>query len=378
MTGSKPGVPSLLRELNDSAALKHIMQVGGVTRSELAAHTGLSRVTSSQALTRLETLGLISSGGRRSGSRGPAAELYVLAPGVGCAVGVALHAHEVRAEVADLTGEVLAAVAFPLDDAPVAACAGAVRAALFEAGDGLGPLLEVTVATPGVIDPTTGNLTFAYDLGSETDLRGELAAELGVPVSLGNDVHLAALAERRAGVAAGERDFVLLWVGRGVGMASVIDGVVRVGSSGAAGEIGYLPVPGVPLPGRVDNLEQGSFQRVVGASAVDVLAAEHGLSMSEPESVAANEAFVTELGRRIGMGVAAIGTIQDPALFVLTGETVFAAGATLPPAVSEAAARIAPVHPRVELSALGVEGPVRGAVLHAVEEAREVLMGRVR
>ncbi|TRY19675.1 ROK family transcriptional regulator [Tessaracoccus rhinocerotis] len=378
MTGSKPGVPSLLRELNDSAALKHIMLVGGVTRSELAAHTGLSRVTSSQALARLEALGLISSGGRRPGARGPAAELYVLAPGVGCAVGVALYASEVRAELADLTGEVRAVVVFPLDDAPAAACAAAVRAVLAEAGEEVGPLLEVTVATPGVIDPATGNLAFAHDLATDTDLRGDLTKALGVPVSLGNDVHLAALAERRAGVAAGEHDFVLLWVGRGIGMASVIDGVVRVGSSGAAGEIGYLPVPGVPLPDRVDNLEQGSFQRVVGASAVQELAKEHGLSMADPDAVAASLAFVAELGRRIGLGVAAIGTIQDPSLFVLTGETVFAAGPLLPAAVADAVSRIAPVHPRVELAALALEGPVRGAVLHAVEEAREVLMQRLR
>lgn len=161
-------------------------------------------------------------------------------------------------------------------------------------------------------------------------------------------------------------------------MASVIDGVVRVGGSGAAGEIGYLPVPGVPLPDRVDNLEQGSFQRVVGASAVQELAKEHGLSMADPDAVAASPAFVAELGRRIGLGVAAIGTIQDPALFVLTGETVFAAGALLPAAVADAVSRIAPVHPRVELAALGLEGPVRGAVLHAVEEARDVLMERLR
>lgn len=378
MTGSKPGVPSLLRELNDSAALKHIMQVGGVTRAGLAAHTGLSRVTSSQALTRLEALGLISSGGRRSGSRGPAAEFYVLAPGVGCAVGVALYALEVRAEVADLTGEVLASVAFPLDDAPAAACADAVRAVLTRAGAEAGPLLEVTVATPGVIDPNTGNLTFAYDLGPATDLKGDLAGRLGVPVSLGNDVHLAALAERRTGVAEGERDFVLLWVGRGIGMASVIDGAVRVGSSGAAGEIGYLPVAGVPLPERVDNLEQGSFQRLVGALAVERLAKEHGVSMANPEVAAASPTFVAELGRRIGLGVAAIGTIQDPALFVLTGETVFPMGEALPRAVAAAAARIAPIQPRVELAALGVDGPVRGALLHAVEEARDVLMERLR
>ena len=375
MPKSKPGVPSLLRELNDSAALNHILRVGEVTRAELAAHTGLSRVTSSQALARLEALGLIHSTGSRSGSRGPAADLYVLAPRVGGALGMAVLPDVVRADVCALTGEVLASVEEPLGEDIVSSCLAAARAVVAQAGVGSGPVHAAVVATPGVVDPVSGDLSFSYDLLQAPELRHALGEQLRFPVRLGNDIHLAALAECREGVARGEEDFVVLWMGRGVGMACVIDGKVRSGSSGAAGEIGYLPVPGVPLPTSVDNLEQGSFQRLVGAPAVAELARRHGIERNQAPD--RGSPFLTELAARISLGVAAIGTILDPALVVLTGETSLGAGPDLPLAVAEATSRIAPIRPRVELSTLGVDGPLVGARLEALDSARAALLTRI-
>ena len=59
-----------------------------------------------------------------------------------------------------------------------------------------------------------------------------------------NDVNLAAIAEAHSGAARGVDDFALVWIGRGVGLAVVLGGKLHRGAAGAAGEIGYLPVPG--------------------------------------------------------------------------------------------------------------------------------------
>ncbi|HMR50103.1 MAG TPA: ROK family transcriptional regulator [Arachnia sp.] len=375
MTSKKPGVPSLLRELNDSAALRHITRMGSATRAELSEHTGLSRVTCSQVIARLEGLGLVRSEGRRPGSRGPAAELYALAPGVGTAVGLAVQPDSVRAELCALDGRVLAASEVPTGHS-VDDFAGAVEKVLAQTDGSDGPLLSAVVATPGVVDPATGELAFSYDLPDMAQLRGQIEQRIGVPVVLGNDMHLAALAELRQGVARGRYvDFVLLWIGHGLGMASVIDGGVRVGSTGAAGEVGYLPVPGVPLRSVAENRDKGSFQRLVGAAAVEELAAEYGVELSR---AAESPEFVTELGRRIGLGVAAIATIQDPALVVLTGETVELIGRPLADVVAEETPKIAPVQLHIELSELGVDGPLLGARLAAVERGQELVLTRVR
>lgn len=44
------------------------------------------------------------------------------------------------------------------------------------------------------------------------------------PVTIENDVNLAAMAERAVGAAAGMDDFVLVWIGVGLGLATILGG----------------------------------------------------------------------------------------------------------------------------------------------------------
>ena len=56
-TRGRPGTPSLLRELNDRAALDLLLGGEMLTRSQISEYTGVSKVTVSQMLTRLEERG---------------------------------------------------------------------------------------------------------------------------------------------------------------------------------------------------------------------------------------------------------------------------------------------------------------------------------
>src|SRR5581483_4152216 len=56
----RPGTPSLLRELNDRAALDLLLGGELLTRSQISEHTGVSKVTVSQMLARLEDRGLVT------------------------------------------------------------------------------------------------------------------------------------------------------------------------------------------------------------------------------------------------------------------------------------------------------------------------------
>src|SRR5579863_6359194 len=76
----RPGTPSLLRELNDRAALEMLLAGGPMTRAQLGAQTGLSKVTASQLLARLEERGLVAVAGEQAGGRGPNAALYSVVP----------------------------------------------------------------------------------------------------------------------------------------------------------------------------------------------------------------------------------------------------------------------------------------------------------
>jgi predicted NBD/HSP70 family sugar kinase len=104
-----------------------------------------------------------------------------------------------------------------------------------------------------------------------------------------NETNLAALAEQRDGAARGRDTFVLLWLGGGTGAAVILDGSLRRGASGGAGEIGFLPVPGTPgLPSATDC--EGGFHRLAAAPAVVDLAAKHGLAGHEPGAPQARSA----------------------------------------------------------------------------------------
>src|SRR5438445_13790266 len=76
----RPGTPSLLRVLNDRAALDLLLGGEMLTRSQISEYTGVSKVTVSQMLTRLEERGLVASAGEQAGGRGPNAALYSVVP----------------------------------------------------------------------------------------------------------------------------------------------------------------------------------------------------------------------------------------------------------------------------------------------------------
>src|SRR5215475_11439700 len=109
-TRSKPGTPSLLRELNDRAALELLLAEGPLTRAQLSDRTGVSKVTVSQMLARLEERGLARIAGEQAGGRGPNAALYSVVPSCAYVAGLYVDFDLVSAAVADVTGRRVAEV----------------------------------------------------------------------------------------------------------------------------------------------------------------------------------------------------------------------------------------------------------------------------
>ncbi|MEU0567217.1 ROK family transcriptional regulator [Nonomuraea sp. NPDC005983] len=388
----RPGVPRLLREINDRAALELLLATGPMTRGQIGDLTGLSKVTASQTLARLEERGLVEVVGAQAGGRGPNAALYSVIPSSGYVAGLEVGPELISTVVADIHGRTIAEVSVEPNghDDPVAVVHGAIVKACRSARVGLGKLRGVVIGTPGVVDPRSGDVRFSFDLpGWHEGIHEALAGDLKREVTIENDVNLAAIAERADGAAKGLDDFVLLWSSRGLGMAVVLGGKLHRGRSGSAGEIGYLPVPGVPLPedirtlpGRLPSLA-GGLQSLVSAEAVAELARGYGFAAeSAGECVrvavaagAGGEPLLDEIAHRLALGVASVCVILDPGLVVLGGEVGHAGGDALTSRVEEAVARICPVRPTVVTTAVSAPNPVlRGAVLAALEQAREELL----
>ncbi|MGA4990035.1 ROK family transcriptional regulator [Nonomuraea bangladeshensis] len=388
----RPGVPRLLREINDRAALELLLATGPMTRGQIGDLTGLSKVTASQTLSRLEERGLVEVVGTQAGGRGPNAALYSVIPSSAYVAGLEVGPERISSAVADIHGHTITEITVDPKghEDPVAAVHEAIVKACRGAKVGLSRLRGVVIGTPGVVDPRSGDVRFSFDLpGWHEGIHGALAGDLRREVTIENDVNLAAIAERADGVAQGVDDFVLLWASRGLGLAVMLGGRLHRGRSGSAGEIGYLPVPGVPLPedirtepGRLPSLA-GGLQSLVSAEAVAELAQGYGFAASSAGecvrvAMAAGtrgEPLLDEIAQRLALGVAAVCVILDPGLVVLAGEVGQAGGDALASRVEEAVARICPVRPQVGTTTVTEGNPVlRGAVLAALDQAREELL----
>ncbi|MFD5704050.1 ROK family transcriptional regulator [Streptomyces lasiicapitis] len=378
-----PGTPRVLRAMNDRAALDLLAAHGPLTRTRIGELTGLSKPTTSQLLSRLESAGLVRTTGRQSGRPGPNAVLYEIDPAVGHVAALSADPTGITALVADITGREVGRrriEAYP--EKPVAEdvrhrtaqlVVEAVDGALAQAGLGHDDLRATVIGTPGAIDPHDGRLRYAPHLPGwhSRTLRAELAEVLGTPVTIENDVNLAAIAEQYEGAAQDHDDFVLAWLDEGVGAAIVLGGVLLRGATGGAGEIGYMPVPGAPLlrgPEGTPGSYRGGFESLVSGAVVRERAGGKLL----PDALA-DTAVRDELARHIATGLAAVVAVVDPELVVLSGQVAQAGGEELRLRVTEEMTGLALPRPLLRISELDGDPILTGALRTALDQARDTV-----
>jgi predicted NBD/HSP70 family sugar kinase len=375
----------VLRAMNDRAALDLLLEHGPLSRTRIGELTGLSKPTASQLLARLEGAGLVVATGTTAGRPGPGARLYRVNPEAGYVAALDVNPERIQAAVADIAGETRGrhtvvtrgrrgsrAVTHVM-----AAVAGATEAA------GIDParLDQVVIGVPGALDPQTDTVRYVAHVPgwqAPTLLR-ELRDALGTPLAVENDVNLAAIAESGTGAAAGCADFVLFWAEEGIGAAIVLGGRLHRGATGGAGEIGYMPLPGAPVPHNVSQANTGGFQELAGGDAVVELARQSGIRARTPaEAVATAVArgadgavLLDELAARLATGLASVVAVLDPQLVVLAGGVMTAGGEELRSRVQARLSRIAIPQPLLRLSALDGEPVLTGALHRALTAARD-------
>ncbi|MDT0569882.1 ROK family transcriptional regulator [Streptomyces sp. DSM 3412] len=403
------GTPRVLRAMNDRAALDLLLEHGPLSRTRLGRLTGLSKPTASQLLARLEAAGLVvatgtggdgardggpGGSGSGTGRPGPNAQLYAVDPTAAYVAGLDVTPERVLAAVADITGRTVGEHAVPTPGRhpgePVVrqvttALDGAVKAAGLTRSD----VRRLVIGTPGAFDPTTGRLRYASHLPGwhSPALLDELAAALPMPVEYENDVNLAALAEQRLGAAKGHDDFVLLWNEGGLGAAVVLGGRLHRGFTGGAGEVGFLPVPGVPLVRHVTKANSGGFQELAGSQIIPRLARELGIpDLPEgpyAEVAAALVARAAEIdsgphrqllatyATGVATGLASLVSVLDPELIVLSGSALVSGGEPLRALVEAELGELAAARPRLVLGAVREQPVLRGALESALATTRD-------
>ena len=383
---ARPGAasPPLLKHLNERTVLDAIRAGAPISRAEISRRAGISKPTVSLALESLREAGLVREAQR--GPDGPSYGAIYFEPvaEAALALGLDLGTHFVRGAVCDLAGAIRARHDIELgraeaDDAVDAI--GRLRTPLTEA-TGLPPKLVdgAVVGVPGVVETDSGVLRLA---GNVAGLEGrafgsDLEDALGVPVTMENDINLAALGEQWQGVARGVSNFAFLSVGAGLGAGLVLDGELRRGRNGAAGELDFA------LGARGDGDDPC-------AAAVSVLAAERAAGRDDTELSAPYDTravfaaarsgdavareVVDEVARRIALHVAPVAAVADVELVVLGGG-IGANGDLLLEPVSRRLAEWLPFPPRVEVSMLGEAAVLTGALSVGLQAALENVFAR--
>lgn len=367
-----------VRQANLAAVLRTLHVGGPATRSELVAATGLTRSAIGALVGELAEMGFVDeqpsapagNPGRPSPIVQPRADNVVVA--------LEILVDSIAVAVIGLGGtvHVLDRRDRPRADMPpdrtVRDLTKMATAALTAAGPGM-RLFGVGVAIAGVIrDRAT--VVFAPNVGwHDVPLDALLGASLrwDVPVSVGNDADMGALAESRRGAAAGRHDVVYVSGEVGVGGGIIAGGRPLLGTAGYAGEIGHMPVVPDGRPCKCGSW--GCWETEVGEEAL-LRRSGRPLDGGRPEVdallAAAEEgdadvlAAMTEHGKWVGYGLAGIVNVFDPELVVLGGLFARIHPHIAPALTEELAARVFDeVRAQTEVvpAGLGVDAPLVGA-----------------
>lgn len=121
--------------------------------------------------------------------------------------------------------------------------AKAVGMALESAGIAIGAVQWVGVGTPGTVNPATGVIGFANNLGFyNVPMKAMLEERLHTRVFIENDANAAAYGEAVAGAAKGIDNMMAITLGTGIGGGVLIEGKMLTGVNGAGGELGHMGI----------------------------------------------------------------------------------------------------------------------------------------
>lgn len=212
-----------------------------LSRVELAEATGLSQATLTSLVRDLIAEGYLVENGVEPSRTGRPRTILEFVPRVELVAAVSLAPDEVSCQIADSYGDVVAAEHRPLK--------GDVENLITEivqdlTADHPEHLRGVAVAVPGVTHKGRVRLAPHVGVVRKRAIGTHVSKRLGVPVVVDNDVNLMAVGERSMGAAASARDVMLFHFTDGVGAGLILDGRIRRGASGGAGEVGFFPTDG--------------------------------------------------------------------------------------------------------------------------------------
>ncbi|WP_169795796.1 ROK family transcriptional regulator [Curtobacterium ammoniigenes] len=324
-----------------------IRSSGPISRTDLAARTGLTAATMSNVARQLLEEGLIRETGLGQPKGGRPVVLLEVDNSARFAVGVQLGGESVTYVAVNLAGDVVGRIrsAGAGSNEPATMVSGIV-AQIHRMLVGLGideeRVVGIGIAAPGPLDVSSGTVLGPPHMAAwhNVPLRDLISTATGWPVAFDNDATAAALGDFWSGATEGARAHATIYLGLGLGAGVLVDGTVFRGASSNTAEIGHIVVAsdaaGRPLiaedvadPGAVVRAAwaEPSEARRLGLSGDDF-----GQFIAIAKAGARGDAYATRLleasARYLGIAVTSLANMFDLDSVSLAGPGFATAGAT--------------------------------------------------
>ena len=234
----KPRNADYTKEYNRKAAVR-ILRHKAMSRAELARATGLTRAATSLIVEELMKDGIVTELAPQSVGRGRSATPLALRADCYYALAVDLSRTGCSVGLCDMAGNLLQSKKILDQDDPVEAIVTELKAML-ETVD-RGKVLGIGISSPGPLDCQNGRILNPpqFDRWHGVEISKVLSQALDMPAWLEQDVCALALHQLEKGQS---RNFMLLFVGIGIG-AAIMSGGKLLGHSGYfTGELGHTTI----------------------------------------------------------------------------------------------------------------------------------------
>jgi predicted NBD/HSP70 family sugar kinase len=333
------GNRDLIRAINRSSVLNAIRTLGPISRKDITQHTGLSAATITGITAELIEQDLVfekeigdSSGGRRP-------IMLALNKQGRFMIGVKLSVDHITAALTDLEATVLHKLSVQLPthelQSTVKALVEVVSQLIEEQAISKEKILGLGIGLAGIVDAEKGILRHSPIYGwRNVPIVDMLQQQLDIPIFLDNDVNTFTLTEKWFGLGGEIDNFLVVTVGRGVGLGIVVNGSLYHGSHGGAGEFGHTVInPEGPV---CACGKHGCLEAYASDPAMLHMANEAYLRGDLPQNLhtiaelidladqgnSIVQQIMETAGTCLGQGIANLINLFNPELIILSGEGV--------------------------------------------------------
>jgi glucokinase-like ROK family protein len=375
---------SAMRDINRSAILEIIRRESPIARSTIASRLDVSLPTVMRIVDGLIDEGFVRLHGGTEWSGGRRRPLLEFNADAHLVLGVDMGGTKMYGAISDLGGNIL-------DEMNIASHGSSGEDSynrLTTLIDTLlaSPRLEgrqlhgIGVGAPGITLHKEGIVKWASTLHwKDFPLKSRLSETYHLPITVDNDVNLAAMGELWFGAGQNVQNMVMVAIGTGIGAGIIIDGALYRGASEASGEIGNM-LPGREFLGQ-DYQDFGALESVASGTGIAErarLALKGQRSQVELENLVAEDVFeaakhrqewawtvINETVDYLAIAIANLAVAFDPELIVLGGGVSRSAEMLVDP-ILHRMERSIPALPKLVVSSLGLRAGVMGAITNVL------------